>query len=254
MKKRLIVGNWKQHPATLTDAKRLYQSIKTKASKVPQVDVRIAAPHPFIQPLTGGKKTSKPQVGVQDVSASLGGAYTGEVSASMAANVGARFAIVGHSERRALGETNVIVNKKVLAALGAGLEVVLCVGEPTRDPDGFYLGYIKDELDSAFQAVTPRDLSRIIIAYEPIYDIGKSAADAMSGQEVQEMVIYIRKCLSEKFNRSRADATTILYGGSVDGSNAEGILQEGMVDGFLVGRASLDAQVFQEVIQVAKKV
>ncbi len=252
MKKRLIVGNWKQHPATLTDAKRLYQSIKTKASKAPQVDIRIAAPHTFIQPLTGGKKTSKPQIGVQDVSASLGGAYTGEVSAAMAANVGARFAIVGHSERRALGETNAIVNKKVLAALSAGLEVILCVGEQTRDHDGFYLGYIKDEIDSAFLGVLPRDLPRIVIAYEPIFAIGKTAADAMSGQDVHEMVIYIRKCLSEKFNRSRADATTILYGGSVEGTNAESILREGMVDGFLVGRASLDPQVFMEIIQFAK--
>lgn len=252
MKKRLIVGNWKQHPATLSDAKRLYQSIKIKASKAPTVDVRIAAPHAFIHSLTGGKKTSKPQIGVQDVSAFSGGAYTGEVSASMAANVGAKFAIVGHSERRALGESNAIVNKKVLAALGAGLEVVLCIGEQTRDHDGFYLGFLKDELDAAFQAVTPRDLSRIIIAYEPIFAIGKSAADAMSGQEVHEMVIYIRKCLAEKFNRSRADATTILYGGSVEGSNAESILKEGMVDGFLVGRASLDPHTFMEIIQFTK--
>jgi triosephosphate isomerase len=114
------------------------------------------------------------------------------------------------------------------------------------------LGYIKDEIDSAFLGVLPRDLPRIVIAYEPIFAIGKTAADAMSGQDVHEMVIYIRKCLSEKFNRSRADATTILYGGSVEGTNAESILREGMVDGFLVGRASLDPQVFMEIIQFAK--
>jgi triosephosphate isomerase len=195
---------------------------------------------------------SKPQIGVQDVSSSLGGAYTGEVSAAMTANLGAKFTIIGHSERRALGETNAIVNKKILAALSAGLEVVLCIGEQTRDHDGFYLGYLRDELDSAFQSVLPRDLPRIMIAYEPIYAIGRSAADAMSGQEVHEMVIFIRKYLAEKFNRSRADATTILYGGSVEGSNAESILKEGMVDGFLVGRASLDPNMFMEIIKFAK--
>lgn len=250
MKKRLIVGNWKSYPATLTEAKKIFEKLKNRVGKSQNVQFRLAVPHPYLHPLGGGKKKGKIQLGVQDVSFASGGAHTGEVAASMSDSVGATFSIIGHSERRAQGEGNDIVNKKVLAALASGLDVVLCIGEVTRDPEGAYLGFVRDELESAFQGILPRDLSKIVIAYEPVFAIGKSAAEAMSGEGVQEMVIFIRKLLTEKFNRSRADSMPILYGGSVDESNAKNIYTVGMVDGFLLGRASLDPDTVQRIVKL----
>lgn len=250
MKKRLIVGNWKSHPATLAEAKRIYTSLKSKVSTLRGAEFLFAVPHPYLHPLNGGKKGGKIKLGVQDVSFATGGSHTGEVAASMSASIGASFAIVGHSERRILGETNEMINKKVLAALGSGLDVVLCIGEKERDLEGAYLLFLKNQLDTAFQGVIPRDLSKIIIAYEPVFAIGKSAAEAMSGSEVQEMAIFIRKFLTEKFNRSRADSMSILYGGSVDDTNAKNIFTTGGVDGFLLGRASLDPTVVFHIVKL----
>jgi triosephosphate isomerase len=142
------------------------------------------------------------------------------------------------------------VNKKVLAALGSGLDVVLCIGENERDSDGAYLNVIRTELDIALRGVLPRDLFKIAVAYEPVFAIGKSAAEAMNGEQVQEMVIFIRKLFTERFNRSRADAMPILYGGSVDDTNAGNIYTLGTVDGFLLGRASLDPVIVQQIIKL----
>ena len=250
MKKRLLVGNWKSYPATLPEAKKIFTRMKAKLSKVSGVDFRLAVPYPYVYALTEGKKKGRILVGTQDVSHATGGAHTGEVAASMGASVGASFAIVGHSERRAQGETNDIVNKKVLAALGSGMDVVLCIGEKERDLEGAYFTFLKQELDSAFQGILPKDLSKIIIAYEPVFAIGKSAAEAMNGSDVQQMVIFIRKFLTERFNRSRADSTPILYGGSVDETNAKSIYSEGAIDGFLLGRASLDPAVVSTIVKL----
>lgn len=254
MKRRLVVGNWKENPSSLSEAKELLRALKKKVTRARPVEVYLAVPHAFLHTLTGGKKNGRPLLGVQDISAFWGGAHTGEVAASMVKSIGGHFSIVGHSERRSLGETNEMVNKKVLAALGAGLHVVLCIGEEARDPEGVYLTLLTHELETAFQDIFPRDLGRVAIAYEPIFAIGKSGLDAMKGDDVHEMIIFIRKFITERFNRSRADSMPVLYGGSVDSTNAKDLLTTAGVDGFLLGRASLEVDTFFEIVRFARQV
>jgi triosephosphate isomerase len=250
MKKALIVGNWKANPSTALEAKKLLKQIKQKTARIRNADCWIAAPYIFVSDLRGGVSRGKLKIGVQYVSQFGGGSHTGEVTASMAKSVGASFAIVGHSERRALGETDEEINKQIMSALGAGLEVVLCVGEKERDLEGVYLSFITKQLEKAFTGIVPRDLGKIHIAYEPVYAIGKTSDFALKSSDVHEMVIFIRKFLSERFNRTRAESMRVLYGASVERDNAHDLVRNGNVDGLLVGHASLDAEEFATISQL----
>lgn len=250
----IIIGNWKEHPSSVREAKALFSQVKRKVARIPKVEFRVAVPFVFLYPLTDGTAKSKVKCGVQTVSAHAGGAHTGDVSALMAKSAGASFALVGHSESRASGDTDEIVNKKMLAALGAGLEVVLCIGERERDQDAVYLQFLTAQLESAFQGVLPRDLSKIAIAYEPVYAIGKSADFALTGSDVHEMVIFIRKFLTEKFNRSRAESMPVLYGAAVEKDNAHDLIVRGTVNGLLIGHASLDAEQFAQIGQLVRSI
>lgn len=244
MKKSLIVGNWKANPGTIQEAKKLYAAIKRNTLRLRTSECWLAVPYPYLSALKGVAARAQPLLGVQSVSEFGGGSHTGEVTARMVKSAGATFTILGHSERRALGETDEEINKKIIAALGADLDVVLCVGEKERDLEGVYLTAIAKQLETAFLGVTPRDLGKIHIAYEPVFAIGKSAEFALKSSDVHEMVIFIRKFLSERFNRTRAESMNILYGAAVERENAHDLVTQGNVDGLLVGHASLDPNEF----------
>jgi triosephosphate isomerase len=192
-------------------------------------------------------------LGAQDVFWEKGGAYTGEISPEEIKSVGAKYVILGHSERRALGETNEIVNEKVIASLKAGLNVILCIGESNRDSYALYLKFLREELESALLDVPKKELNNLIVAYEPIWAIGKRAKDAMSPHKMHEMSIFIKKILTETFDKKSASKVPVLYGGSVEPENAEGLLALGEIDGFLLGHASLDAGQFNEILRIASK-
>lgn len=247
----LIVGNWKAYIEDPKKAKALFERAK-KASvhrgRKKGVEIVVAPPAPFIGLLAEGNR-SKIALAGQDVSDTTGGAQTGEVTAGALKGMGARFVIIGHSERRARGESDAVIAAKTQHVLAAGLTPIVCVGETERDADAHYLPALRAQIASVLSPLEVAERSQIILAYEPVWAIGKSAAEAITPHELTEMVRYIRKVLHEFIPVSAVSDVRILYGGSVEPGNIGALVAEGEVAGFLVGRASTDATTFAELIQ-----
>jgi triosephosphate isomerase len=262
--KRYLIGNWKMNPQQPADAKQIFSGIRKVALGLSRVTTVICPPFPYLADmvkLAGAVGNDNQRlnnqrlfVGAQNVFYEDAGAFTGEVSSAILKNIGASYVIVGHSERRGMGETNEIINKKLLRSIANGLTVVLCIGEKSRDHGGEYLDYIKTELKVCLAGLEKHDLRKIIVAYEPIWAIGKSDADAMSPRDIHEMSIYVRKVLSDIFDQTLAARVPVLYGGSVTSRISEAIFREGQIDGLLVGRASLDVVDFGIILRQADQV
>jgi len=250
MSKKIIIGNWKMNPLTLKEAEKLFNNVAKNVSGIKKTEIVICPPFLYLERL---KKISKKiNLGAQDAFWGDAGAYTGEISAEMLYNIGARYVISGHSERRALGESNTDVNKKVRASLSVGLRPVLCVGESARDENHGYFNFIKTQLEECLAGISKNSISKITIAYEPIWAISSTPnrQDATS-DDSREMAIFIRKILSDKFG-PEASQMRIIYGGSVNEKDAEEFLKNGGVDGLLAGRASLDAKKFVEIVKTCE--
>jgi triosephosphate isomerase len=227
--------------------------LRRKARGFAGVDVFLAPPFPLIPVVAEVLSSAPMRVGAQTVSSYLDGKHTGEVSVKMLKESGASFCIVGHSERRALGETDAMVRAQLDAAVGAGLTVVLCIGEAERQADGQHFSVIEKQLSSALEKLPLWAVGKIIIAYEPVWAIGKGPEDAMKPADLQEMDIFIKKTLAELLDRRSALRIPILYGGSVDATNALTLITEGGVSGFLVGRASAQIESFLEILKAVRK-
>lgn len=259
--KRLIVGNWKMYVSSSEEARTIASALRRKEKTWSGVEVWIAPPAPMIPILAAVLKQSAVRIGAQTVSQFDGGvstdlnarAHTGEVSAAMLKDAGATFAVVGHSERRSPpaggGDSDAIVAEQLKNALSAGMQAILCIGESVRDEHGGYFEFLSSQLRSAFHGIPLPLLSKLVIAYEPVWAIGEAAAGAARPEVVRETVIFIRKTLSDLMDRSAALRVPILYGGSVDGANAPALLASGEVAGFLVGRASTTAESFLAMIE-----
>lgn len=238
----LIVGNWKLNPATLKDATVLASGVARRHKKTDAPYVAVAPPFPFLTEVE--KKISKSTVALatQDVSTEPLGAFTGEVSAAQLRNIGAVYVIIGHSERRALGETNEQVTKKVLIALKNKLVPIVCIGEKERDEQAAFFGVIEQQLRALAKVLDSKAIKKIVIAYEPIWAIGtgKTATPA----DVKEMQLFIESTLTKLYDRTTAGKVRLLYGGSVKPHNAKELHEEGGMNGFLVGGASLKAEDF----------
>ncbi len=253
-KKYMIVGNWKMNPDTLLGAKALFNGISRSAAKHPEVTVVIAAPAPFIS-LIGSKKTSLVLAAAQDIAVEERGAFTGSVSATQVQTVGASHVLIGHSERRGAGDTDAIVATKVNRALNAGLKVILCIGEKERDEQAQYLRIIREQILTVFSAVSDKKKLRdIVIAYEPVWAIGKSFSVAPKPNDIHEMSLYIRKVVIEMLGKTDGMKLSVLYGGAVNSENAEAMLRDGGIQGLLVGRQSLDVEAFSSIIEYADRV
>lgn len=254
MNKLLIVANWKMNPETLKEAKELFQIAQRAVRGVKGTEVVICPPFPYLTrfrlQVSGFMK-----LGAQNCFYEQNGAYTGEVSPSMLKDLGCAYVILGHSERRQyLGETNEIINKKVKAALKAGLKVILCIGENMRDSfdaRGHWTHEldpkVKDELVLALDGVQKSKIGNLAVAYEPVWAIG--TGNAATPNDVLSAKIFIRKIIGDMFNRKIAETVRVLYGGSTDRKNAADFVKEGQADGLLVGGASLDAEEFIEMIK-----
>ncbi len=253
MKKRfkpLIVANWKMNPATLARAEKIWVDVqKGLVGRKGQSDVAIAPPLPFIIDLKEMAGPQKIEFVSQDVSFHEEGPHTGEVSVSQLRSFGVKCSIVGHSERRAEGETDKVVNTKVLALHRVKSTAIICVGERSRDSAGDYFNVVEGQLIAALAGVKVEDLSRVIVAYEPVWAIG--TGKNANASQVEEMKLFIQKVLSDIYPREKASVVRIIYGGSVNEDNAEELLKVGTVDGFLVGGASLDAKEFVSIIKIA---
>ena len=240
-----IVGNWKMNGtrAMLAEAR----AIGRVASRYPHIDVGLAPPFTLVHPIA--EAVPELEVGGQDCHAQVSGAFTGDVSAAMLADAGARFTIVGHSERRQLhGETNVDVHDKAEAALAADLSVILCVGETEAERDS---GHAEAVVSAQLDGSLPRSqgaAAKLAIAYEPVWAIGTGRVPQVP--DVAAMHRAIRAKLLAAYGEAGA-GVRILYGGSVNAGNAAELLGGAEVAGALVGGASLVAESFAAIINAA---
>lgn len=251
MAKKLLVANWKMNPATPREARQLAQATKTLAARRREWGVVICPPAIFFGFLASGSAKTV-RWGVQTISTHRGeGAFTGEISASQAHYAGATYALVGHSEARARGETDQIINQQVKNALNAKLKPIICIGETNRDPAGEYLEPLLQQIKEALAGLKKVDLNNLIFAYEPLWAVGQTAREADTPENFRQHAIFIRKIISDLFDSKIAMAVPILYGGSVDGKNAAGFLTEGQADGLLLGRASLKPAELKKIVYAA---
>ena len=250
--KKIIIGNWKMNPLTLKEAESLFRESEKAASKSKKTKVIICAPFLYLDRLS--KLSKNISLGAQDAYFGETGAFTGEVSASMLYYVGARYVLVGHSERRTLGDNNEMVNRKLKASLASGLSPILCVGENSREDNHAYFNFVKEQLTESLSGIKRNSVSKLIIAYEPVWAISSTLnrKDATS-LDCREMSIFIRKVLSDKFG-PEAMKIKVIYGGSVKEKDAEDFLKKGGVDGLLPGRASLNAKKFSGIINIADNI
>jgi triosephosphate isomerase len=248
----LFVANWKMNPGSVREAVVLWNATKKYARKMRKTSVVVCPPTPFIAPCAT-KSEGLVFLGAQDVSIFPNGAHTGEVSGNMLKDMHVRYVIVGHSERRALGETNEIVSRKAQATLVAGLTPIVCVGERERGEHGEHLELIETQVKESLRGVSKAKVLKVIIAYEPLWAIGKTSAHAMSPADIHETTLFIRKILSKMYGRTVGMSVPILYGGSVENSNIFAIVHDGAVQGVLVGHASLVAKNVSDMLTALEK-
>lgn len=246
----LIVGNWKAYVESKTKAKALCAGAKRLGAKGVH-EIVIAPSFPYIGMLAPARPSAKdvPALGAQDVSITVGGAKTGEVTAGLLRDLGVSYVIVGHSERRALGESDDIVTEKVRHVLAHGMTPILCMGEAHRDQEAQYLKLVRAQISAVFSALSAKERLSIVIAYEPIWAIGKTDHEAITPTDLAEMVLYIRKVLADFMPGRANQKVRVLYGGSVDADDVRQLATGTLVDGFLVGRASTDVTDFSALVK-----
>lgn len=253
--KKLIVANWKMNPTDGKTALSWFKKIQAVAHKnAKNVETVVCPPSVYLQSLQSVVIDRSCVLGAQDCFYESAGSYTGQISPEMIFNARARYAIIGHSERRELGETNEIVNKKIQKILQYPLSVILCVGEKKRSDNGTHFKEIKKQLTECLKGISVKDFERIVIAYEPVWAIGKDAKRPATAQECFEMITVIKRSISEIIgNQEIAHLVPILYGGSSNASNTQEFLTVGGAQGLLVGRASMDPKEFGSMISIAAK-
>lgn len=246
----LIVGNWKLNPLTEREATELASAITRSIKKAEEPYVAVAPPFPYLSSV--GKKIGKSPVGLsaQDVSDMAVGAFTGEVAAGQLRDLGVTSCIVGHSERRAMGETNEHVAAKVQMLLKYRITPIVCIGERERDEHGNFFSFIEEQLGHLAGTLTAAQVKKIVIAYEPIWAIG--TGNTATVDDVKEIQLFIESTLTKLYDRATAKKVRLLYGGSVKPHNAFELQKDGGMNGFLVGGASLKASDFLEIIRKAK--
>jgi triosephosphate isomerase len=250
--RKIIIGNWKMNPLTVKEAEKLFSDTAKGVSSVKNTDIIICPPVLYLEKLAK-IRTNKIKLGAQDAFWGDVGAHTGEVSAQMLYNAGVKYVLLGHSDKRASGQTNSDINRRVRASLAADLVPMLFIGESVRDESHNYFNLVKIQIEECLQGISKSLISKIIIAYEPVWAISSNPEhkDATSA-DCLEMTIFIRKVLSDKFG-SDAGRIKIIYGGSANEKNSLDFLTNGGVDGVGAGRASLNAKKFTEIVKIAEK-
>lgn len=246
MARPLIVGNWKSYVNSLKEGKKLFKDIEKGLPKQLKADVVLCPPFPLLDSLSRNYRGSRIDFGAQDVFYEEG-AHTGEVSAELVKDTKSKYVIVGHAERRARGETDEEVAKKVGAVLDARMTPIVCVGECSRDKEGHYLAELKESVLASLALVGPTTLKKIVIAYEPVWAIGSPLPP--TGRTIREATIFIRKVLAEKFDRKDVLKLRIIYGGAVNDDNIVELIEESDANGFLLGRAAVHAEEFSTIVR-----
>ncbi len=238
---------------TVSETRAFAEAIKTSLPRAKRCSIVLCVPYVNIPAAMKILKDSRVSVAAQNLHWEETGPYTGEVSAAMLAELGVRYVLIGHSERRQyFGETDLTVNKKTLAALGAGLRPIICVGETLEQRElGVTPELIAYQVKSALNGVTAEDMRHVTIAYEPVWAIGtgKTATPEQAGEVCSEIRAVLRKLYGARVARG----TTIQYGGSMNPQNAPALLAQPDVDGGLIGSASLTCDSFLEIIYAANQ-
>jgi triosephosphate isomerase len=251
MRTPIVVGNWKLNK-TVAEALALVTELKNQLGTQRDLEVGVAPVFTALHPVAKRLEGSNVLVFGQDCCVEDRGAYTGEVAASLLRDAGCHGVIVGHSERRALyGETSELVGRKARAGLDAGLITIVCLGETERERDaGKTEAVVAEQFAGGFAGITPADLPKVVIAYEPVWAIGtgKTATPA----QAQEVHAQLRALLGGRFGAAGAATVRIQYGGSVKPDNAAELCGQGDIDGALVGGASLKAEDFTAIAKSAR--
>lgn len=247
MKKLLAVGNWKMNPQTPKKANSLFEIVAGGVKKMKPKNTEVVVCPPFVYLSALSLRDSKIlQLGAQDCFWDQSGAYTGEISPQMLKNLGCEYVIVGHSERRKrLNETDEMINAKTIAALDAGLKTILCIGEKEGERDEV-ARILKIQLQKNLKGIKTSVLARFTIAYEPVWAIG--TGDPCRPKDAREARIYIERILTDLFGKQHAAKIRIIYGGSVTSKIARSYIDEGKMEGWLIGGASLHANEFLRII------
>jgi triosephosphate isomerase len=250
MRPKVIAGNWKMF-TTQTSARQLAAAVAGGVGNDERVRVAVCPPFPYLLPVSDVLRGSRVALGAQNVYPDKEGAFTGEVSPAMLLDCGCRYAIVGHSERRhILGETDSFINRKVKAALAAGLHVILCVGETLAEREANRTeNVLQTQLTGGLAGLAADVLGNVVIAYEPVWAIGTGRN--ATPEQAQQAHSFIRGRIGESFGEEMAARLAIQYGGSVKPENAASLLGQADVDGALVGGASLKADQFLAIVRAA---
>lgn len=251
LRKAVIAGNWKMNK-TPAEATQLINELKPLV-KDADCDVIVCVPFVDLQAAHDATAGSNIAVGAENCHWEKSGAFTGEISADMLKAMGVPYVIIGHSERRTyFGETDVTVQKRVRAALDAGLKVILCVGEYLEQREqGVTFEVVSQQTKIALGGVSKEELANIIIAYEPVWAIGTGLT--ATAQQANEVNHAIREVIADLYDREAADAFVVQYGGSMNAGNADELLAQEDVDGGLIGGASLKAVDFSKIVEAASK-
>ncbi len=248
MRTKIVAGNWKMN-CDLSETKALLEGLSSKVKEHENQKVIVAPPFTNLHFAFESLKDTPIMVAAQNINENDAGAHTGEISAKMLKAVGAKYIIIGHSERRAIyKESDETLAAKTKQAVANQFQIMFCVGEELESrKSGKHFEIVKSQLEKGLFHLNEEEMKSIIIAYEPVWAIG--TGETASPEQAQEMHAYIRKLLAEKYNTEVAENTSILYGGSVKPNNAKEIFGKADVDGGLIGGASLKADDFLAIIE-----
>ena len=250
MRKAIIAGNWKMNK-TPDEAKKLVEELKPLVADA-SCDVVVCVPAVDITAVREAAKKTNIRIGTQNVHWAKSGAFTGELSAEMLVKSGVEYVIIGHSERRQyFGETDATVNQRVLAAVAAGLKVILCVGEKLEERQAGYTdALVEYQTLIALTGLDKKDVAKIVIAYEPVWAIGTGVT--ATDEQANETIGVIRAALARKYGKAVANKVRIQYGGSMKPGNVKGLMAQPEIDGGLIGGASLKAEDFSAIVNYDK--
>lgn len=253
MRRLFIAGNWKMN-LNRSESVALLEQLKASLASIENVDVAVCPPSVYLSQAAAILSGSPIGLGAQNVYSKPDGAYTGELSCRMLLDVGCRYVILGHSERRALfGETDAMVNDKLKAALEAGLTPIVCIGETLQEREaGKTMDVVRTQVHGSLAGLSEAQMRKTVLAYEPVWAIG--TGKTATPEQAEEVHAGVRTLLSSLFSPSVADVTVIQYGGSVKPEGLAELLSQPNIDGGLVGGASLKADLFASIIRIASEI
>jgi len=253
MRKPIIGGNWKMNRGDPEEAEAMLSAFVPLVEDVGDVDIVICPPYTSLVQSHELLKDSNVKLGGQNMYFEDSGAYTGEISPQFLKAVGCEYVILGHSERRNIfGESDGLVNKKLKKALSEALNPIVCIGEHLEEREaGKTKDIIQNQMQNSFKDISKEQMKKIVIAYEPIWAIG--TGKTATPEQAEEVHVFIRQLLSDKYDANTSESVRIQYGGSIKPHNAEELFSQKNIDGGLVGGASLEAQSLADIVHAAQK-